>query len=441
MSAMALIPPRSPSPGFSDGNSPPLTPSTTSTLISTPQLKPMATAPSGRPIKFTPPPLDLGDQFSGMPNPGKNLQPHVSNLPRRKRAPPKPVQAQGPLTSSTSTGAQNPDSTTSTVLDMAGEPEALPPHGIRENLDEPAASAPPVQVRPTFERVDPNPPLSNLPRRRRKPLTAAQKSIQRAYRRCLQEIGEGSGVFVAYTDVDDEEEQSSPKLRSLGGVGFSVVVRVCAAERVRRTESTADDEEADEVEGSWHGPYWQEDERTLRLYVSEDESSDDGCTQLHEEQLRYTCRFLQRASSQSNKILITTPRDRAADGMSLALLYLAYSRRFVPPPVAFETPSSAAMSSYMLTRGLSSASITSAMSQETSSRIHALLIHLHDESCDDLEEAYGHVLAAAARPSTSDLVSGWEMGSGLRMEWRGVLSHEGVDCLDEVLEALLADSQ
>ncbi|KAF9489757.1 hypothetical protein BDN71DRAFT_1455624 [Pleurotus eryngii] len=386
--------------------SPPLSLSTTSTLISTPPTKLLGEARRTALLNS----LDSSDR--GIMKARGNLEPHITNIPRRRKK-------------NMSAGLQTLSE--AVVPDFPSRPEitAQPPESEarQDEAQGETATAPLGLRRDPLRQADMAQALTNLPRRRRKALTSEQLTIQRAFRRCLQEIGDDSGVFVAFTEVDDEEEQATRKLRLLGGEDFSYVVKVCTANETKIRK---------------------EDERTLWLYVPSDICYDDGNTHLDEQQLRVACRFLGLQGSKE-KVLITTPRDRAADGMSLAVLYLAISRRFVPPPIAFLEPTATSIigphTSYMLSR-TSSTSSTISQYSEAGSQIHSLLVYLHDQSCDDVEEAYGHILHAVGRSrSGRSGISGWKIGSGLRIEWRGTLSREGIDFLDNVLHVLLSEQQ
>lgn len=275
-----------------------------------------------------------------------NLEPHITNIPRRRKKIVNVERVQETLQTL-------PEAV---VPDFPSRPEIMVSDEVQQNV---------VIARAPLHQADTAQALTNLPRRRRKALTSEQLTIQRAFRRCLQEIGDDSGVFVAFTEVDDEEEQATRKLRLLGGEDFSYVVKVCTASESK---------------------IWKEDDRTLWLYVPSDICYDDGNTHLDEQQLRVACRFLGLQGCKE-KVLITTPRDRAADGMSLAVLYLAISRRFVPPPIAFLEPTAASTigphPSYMLSRTASTSSTISHYSEAGSQ----ILVYLHDQSCDD--EAYG----------------------------------------------------
>ncbi|KAF4563035.1 hypothetical protein AB1N83_004697 [Pleurotus pulmonarius] len=394
--------------------SPPLSLSTTSTLISTPPAKLLGEARRTALLRSLVKVEDSNDR--GMMKARGNLEPHITNIPRRRKKIVNVERVQETLQTL-------PEAV---VPDFPSRPEITvqpPESDAQDEAQQNVATAPLGLQRDPLHQADTAQALTNLPRRRRKALTSEQLTIQRAFRRCLQEIGDDSGVFVAFTEVDDEEEQATRKLRLLGGEDFSYVVKVCTANETK---------------------IWKEDDRTLWLYVPSDICYDDGNTHLDEQQLRVACRFLGLQGCKE-KVLITTPRDRAADGMSLAVLYLAISRRFVPPPIAFLEPTAASTigphPSYMLSRTASTSSTISHYS-EAGSQIHSLLVYLHDQSCDDIEEAYGHILHAAGRSrSGRSGMLGWKVGSGLRIEWRGTLSREGIDFLDDVLHVLLSEQQ
>jgi len=207
-------------------------------------------------------------------------------------------------------------------------------------------------------------------------------------------MGPSSGVFVAF---DDEEGEGEDDWMS----EFSCVVRICVGEG----------EEAQE----------HKEETFLTLSVSGEVCNDDGKTHLSEYQLRSACQFLRRfvlsdgtleskskSKSRAPRILITTPRDRPADAMSLASCFLA---SFASESNNASSPSSCA---YPPAPDLSHHSL---FPHETASQspIHTLLMRMHD---------------------LSDEQTGWpqgEVGWVLKGEWRGVLSRDGMDFLAELM--------
>lgn len=229
------------------------------------------------------------------------VQPHINHLPRRKRK---------PKVAALVSDDDEDEGNSSSHRNVKPGPKLPPPPGVEIKSDD----------SPFFSTAHPSSSsthasssslhvqrqnLVNLPRRLRRPPGVAeiarQKRAGRDRRRCLQEVGSGTGVFVAFED-DDQEDR---------GV-YAAVVKIGVAVNKESVVS-------------------QEKGGFLRLDVSSE--VDDGTTGLHETQIQAACEFL---SHSRGPVLIVAPtRERAVDALSLAVCHLTLgliSGALVPVP-------------------------------------------------------------------------------------------------------------
>ncbi|KAJ6596014.1 hypothetical protein B0H10DRAFT_2089147 [Mycena sp. CBHHK59/15] len=203
------------------------------------------------------------------PAPKGPLQPHITNLPRRRRAP-KPIPP--PVSEPP---AQEP-------IHLPSPPPLPFPitaGGIPQPRDAFGAPRGPVQ-----------PAHANLPRRA-KPLTAAQARARKRRERCMQELGRASGVFVALGWGSEDEGTDDDT--------HDAVVRITPE---------GNEDEGGDCDGI--------------LHVVAPGTRDDGVPCLSPAQLRAACAFLcgRKADAEGRgRVLITASRAHAVDALGLGV--------------------------------------------------------------------------------------------------------------------------
>ncbi|KAF7362192.1 hypothetical protein MVEN_00565300 [Mycena venus] len=332
------------------------------------------------------PPLRRG------PVPKGHLQPHISNLPRRRRAPvgttlrisAPPVPSRSPSTSRSRSSPAGVDADSNSTS-YAPSPIQLP---SLPALPFPISTGGVPKQRPNGEYTDiepwgPNgnslnvgsgPAHGNVPRRaaKPKPLTVAQLRASRRRERCMQELGRASGVFVAF-----ESENASAEEEDMAE--FGAVVQI---------QSNRDEDEACSEDKGLEGG------GTPVLRLVSPGTRDDGVPCLQPAQLREACAFVCGHRKEGRRVLITAPRDHATDAFGVGVCCCAES-----------------------------CSSSTALDQEDevedvdSERVHRLSVLLHD----------GH-----------DEEDDGIQGGGLRDEWRGLLSREGIQFLATTLRVASA---
>ncbi|KAJ7235627.1 hypothetical protein B0H12DRAFT_136625 [Mycena haematopus] len=302
------------------------------------------------------------------------LQPHISNLPRRRRGPTGAIPmlriSMPPCASpSTSRNSSSPDST---ATSYAASPIQLPTLPLLPfPISAPQTRIPQRQTHIAYGMMLDNntdtepvgPPHGNLPRRR----TAKVVAAGRRRRQNLQELGRDSGVFVAF-DGEDSQKQ------------FGAVVRI----NMKAAALGADGD----------GELEEDLTPLLRLFVPG--ARDDGVPCLEPVQLRAACAFVCGHREGGRRVLITAPRELAVNAFSVALGV------------------SCARSDSTVSAG------EYGMEYEggdvDAERMHRVLIRWHDLPSEVRGEEEGE-----------------GEGEGLRDEWRGLLSRDGIDYLATAL--------
>ncbi|KAJ7435565.1 hypothetical protein FB451DRAFT_251182 [Mycena latifolia] len=296
------------------------------------------------------------------PAPKGPLQPHITNLPRRRRAPMPTLRISAPP----------PPSASSRATDSAYAPSpiqlpSLPP------LPFPISAGGVPMQRETVGVLFPSPrgPVQpahgNVPRRA-KPLSAAQARTRRRRERCIQELGRTSGVFIAF-DCDPAEETDKEE-------GFDALVRISPA-RDGKEDEGKDAGVHDKGGGA----------AVLRIVVPG--TRDDGVPCLQPAQLRAACTFVWQQKAEGRRVMITAPRAHAVDALSVGVYCVSRGVEAGHSPVEYADND-----------------------EDDAERVHRLVMRWHDLPADDDEEDadnYG--------------------GDGLKEEWRGLLSRDGMDYL------------
>lgn len=209
------------------------------------------------------------------------------------------------------------------------------------------------------------PAHGNVPRRA-KPLNAAQVRVRRRRERCFQELGRESGIFIAFACSPADGSEDE---------GFNAVVRISPIQDGKAEEGTSAD--VDDKGGGGGAAVAR---------FSAHGTRDDGVPCLQPAQLRAACTFVCQHRAEGRRVLIVAPRAHAVDALSVGVCCI--SRR-AHPTEAVEDGSEDA-------------------EQE---RVHRLVMRWHDLPAedDDEDDAYG--------------------AGGLKDEWRGLLSRDGMDYL------------
>ncbi|KAJ6509760.1 hypothetical protein DFH09DRAFT_1334082 [Mycena vulgaris] len=303
------------------------------------------------------------------PAPKGPLQPHITNLPRRRRAPMANLCMSAPPRSASgdSTYAPSPIQIPSLpVLPFPISGGGVPMQ--RETLSVPS-SAPRGPVQPAH---------GNVPRRT-KPLSAAQLRARRRRERCIQELGRSSGVFLAF-ECESAEEEAEDR--------FDAVVRISAAR------------EGDAEEGKDLGVDDKGGGAVLRFTAPG--TRDDGVPCLQPAQLRAACAFVSGHRAEGRRVLITAPRAHAVDALSVGVCCIR--------------------SDAEVTRFMDEDADDDVDGDADAERVHRLVMRWHDLPAEDAEDDDGYD------------------GGGLKEEWRGLLSRDGMDYLAAVVGCPTQDS-
>lgn len=215
----------------------------------------------------------------------------------------------------------------------------------------------------------------------------ARESIDPQNERCKQEILHHSGVFVAFSGPfafsgSDAEGE------------YDAVIRLSYVPAPAPSPTSA--------------PCGK---NTLTLALPSARDRDDGVPLLSAAQLTEACAFLKLAlalapaDAGTPRVYIETPRERAVDGMSVAVCWV------VSLALALGGPGEAG------DRGEEDA--------EEGGAVHRLLMAMHDLPCPSFS-------AASAEERPADTAEDDE-GPALRAEWRGLLSRDGMDFLERVV--------
>ncbi|KAJ7122565.1 hypothetical protein C8R43DRAFT_1136190 [Mycena crocata] len=290
------------------------------------------------------------------------LQPHITNLPRRRRP-------MATLRISAPPSSASPKPPDSTYLPSPIQLPSLPPFPISPGFPPPAVREGPTIAQP---RGPVQPAHGNVPRRA-KPLSETQLRARRRRERCVQELGRASGVFVAFPphplDTTEEDEDE-----------FDAVVRISPAE-----DGGSNAKVVDKGGGA-----------TMSLVTPG--TRDDGVPSLTAAQLRAACAFVWAHQADGRRVLITAPRAYAVDAMSVGVCCgsrSVESARASPRPHELEGGDGV---------------------DADADRVHRLVMRWHDlpSSQDDEDD---------------------DFGGGLKDDWRGLLSHDGIYYLAAALRA------
>ncbi|KAG7091357.1 hypothetical protein E1B28_010399 [Marasmius oreades] len=279
------------------------------------------------------------------------IQPHVSNLPRRKprrlltnvRDANREIRRK-PLSSSSknASGRQTSSSSSSNktnYLSNSQLPNAFSGSGLNENVitRETTPSLPHSLVLPLPKpKGHVQPHADHLPRRKRVQLNPQQ--LRRKWRQkwaasmYKQEVLKGSGVWVAF-DLND--------LGIRGIEGEDVVVDEVGEATRREVDEYAKEIEESHLLTFQHivkvvvsstvadGADIEEYGQTVKLFIFQDCQSDDGVPCVSNEQLLFISRLVQDrhgsavasgVDERKERILITVPYTRSTDAMALAIV-------------------------------------------------------------------------------------------------------------------------
>ncbi|KAK6996813.1 hypothetical protein R3P38DRAFT_3070610 [Favolaschia claudopus] len=301
------------------------------------------------------------------PAPKGHLQPHISNLPRRRRAP----------------GA----TTLRISAPQAPSSSSLSPSPKEENANSTSSSyAPsPIQIPSLFPfgKGGLMPPRNGVLNsqgiwqayRESPTTTAPSSSTHRGRKRALQELGYGSGYFVAFEKLGSGEEGEDEDMV------FGATIRITHEEEVDDEACVIEDKRGDDDRGA-----------ELRLVVS-GSSRDDGVPNLTPAQLRAAVAFGRRQREEGHQVLITVPPRNPVDALSIGACC-----------IAIEEPDTITKEELSLDED----------ADADVERIHLLLVPWHDMPLEEL--------------AADDSDSG-HLGGGLGDAWRGLLSRDGIEYL------------
>ncbi|KAJ7776635.1 hypothetical protein DFH07DRAFT_798780 [Mycena maculata] len=287
------------------------------------------------------------------PAPKGALQPHITNLPRRRRAPiATSLRISAPPTPSRSTASPAPGSAQPTTpIHLPALPPLPFPISAGGVPDRPSAPAPTA-------RGNVQPAHGNVPRRA-KPMTEAQMRARRRRERCVQELGRASGIFVAFPCDSAEDENE-----------FGAEVRIAPG-----PDEGATDVDVDDKGGG-----------AAILRVVAPGTRDDGVPCLEPAQLRAAGAFVSKQRTAGRRVVITAPRAHAVDALSVGVCCVAASELPSHEPPGQDPK----------------------VLDDADPELHRLVMRWHDLPADDDDDDYG---------------------GGLKGEWRGLLSRDGMDYL------------
>ncbi|KAF9444367.1 hypothetical protein P691DRAFT_807496 [Macrolepiota fuliginosa MF-IS2] len=271
------------------------------------------------------------------------------------------------------------------------------------------------------------PHVTNLPRR----LSRAQKERDRVRRRCLQEFIVGSGVWIALNsgddgdDIEDElvdvltdEEKKDRDWMWQEIFGYTGVIRV----RMGRNH------------GECQVVKTGDDKEELWLVIGQEEAKsydDIGISTLADSQFESAAAFLiehLRRNGGKGKILITVPPSRPVEAISIALFALSLPSTLSPSLILHHAPSY--LSQLRFLPGI----VELEQSQEVDIDID---IATDDSKLVDVAEIEGrpeYTLIQLALWHIHDLPPAEldDERGGLKVEWRGALSLDGIDRLENL---------
>ncbi|KAJ3556825.1 hypothetical protein NP233_g11894 [Leucocoprinus birnbaumii] len=286
------------------------------------------------------------------------------------------------------------------------------------------------------------PRATNVPRR----LSRAQKDKERSRRRCLQEVVVGSRVYIAFdltTGSDgggfDDEDGRGDRGENLtleerkergwlwdsdGEQDFSGVIRV----RVGRKHG--DVQRRARVFGKRRGAETEKEELEMTIGFEQSQSHDDsGISALTDLQLGAAASFLvdhRRTGNGSGKVLLMVPPSRPVEALSIALFALS-----LPSTSSDQPDSPSYLSQLRFLPGI--------MDLEQSQDVDVGDIANPEPSSDDHSDReinLRYTLIQLALWHLHDLpvpTSSIDETTGLKLEWRGALSFEGVERLESLV--------
>ncbi|KAJ3983821.1 hypothetical protein F5890DRAFT_139794 [Lentinula detonsa] len=392
------------------------------------------------------------------------IQPHVSNLPRRKpkqssagalpREPPTLVKPDAVKSlSSTSIRTNAAKSPSPPRSSPSPSPSSSKSRGLKAYLvdDEPSRSIAGVYVKPITpiapvlevgNALNPSkghiqPHITNVPRRRARrphlPLRAQTPVEQRRLRekeawkkaRCLQEVIKGSGVWVAFWDWERAFEDSDDEDQS----NVSFVDELLHAERIIQviTREQRDLDLVASTDGIEDAP-----KNVLKLFLPLEivRVRDDGVSHLSIKQISLARRFLLNMISP----LTTGGRDSASETVALTSVPTT--------PTTSSTPSISCCSSSLTSPFASpTSSPYSLPPSSTSSERKRLIITVPKGECavDALAlvvvafSVLGDIPEASTPFILEFLIRLYDL-EGLDHHWQGALSCDGVEWLEGVLQ-------
>lgn len=268
-----------------------------------------------------------------MPKAKGNLEPRVSNLPRRKQRP----RIVRQLSDSDQDSSVKTAVASNKELITTDKPDAIIPPAVIATTPQPLEIPAIQQTLPTRGPIGPH--VSNLPRR---------KVVKSKRRRQIQEILPHSGLFISFftpseSDSDSEIDSESDNYHS--------ILKIRTADHRGISPSG----------------------KFLNMFVPSDLCHDHGMPHLSVEQMLVAWKYLSvtpRPHGTRARQLIITDRERAVDAVALAVGYLA--RRVM------ESPSS---------------HLSSCCDQPIPKDIHTILSHIHDFHEDIFDDAWQGVLS------------------------------------------------
>ncbi|KAJ6520809.1 hypothetical protein DFH09DRAFT_1331634 [Mycena vulgaris] len=296
------------------------------------------------------------------PAPKGPLQPHITNLPRRRRAPMANLCMSAPPRSASG------DST------YAPSPIQIPSLPV---LPFPISGGGCAILGAALGQCSPRTGTSHgayqAPQRGAAPRAAAAASG------ASRKLGRSSGVFLAF-ECESAEEEAEDR--------FDAVVRISAAR------------EGDAEEGKDVGVDDKGGGAVLRFTAPG--TRDDGVPCLQPAQLRAACAFVSGHRAEGRRVLITAPRAHAVDALSVGVCCIR--------------------SDAEVTRFMDEDADDDVDGDADAERVHRLVMRWHDLPAEDAEDDDGYD------------------GGGLKEEWRGLLSRDGMDYLAAVVGCPTQDS-
>lgn len=351
-------------------------------------------------------------------------------MPRRRRgastpltSPSDAVLADDALPDKFPTPAAQPLAAIDAAQDLSTPLGFHPPRNVFSNAAQPRLTA--GGARGHLE-----PHVTNLPRR----LSRAHKERERIRRRCLQEFITGSGVWIAFNaefgsgDHDDdesidgltEEEKKDRDWMWEERLGFTGVIRVLLCRSHGECQK--------EVKG-------QEGEEELQLTIGREQVKaydDVGISVLTDSQLENAAAFLiesRRRREGNGKVLISVPPSRPVEALSVALFTLSLPSTSSLSSSPSPHPSPSYLSQLRFLPGI--------LELEQSQEID-IDVAFDDSESVEFARVKGHpkyTLIQLALWHIHDLPPAHpdEEHGGLKSEWRGALSLDGIEKLESLV--------